>query len=106
MCNPNFIISILCKGPEVWESLKYPSNWIKKTLENIEDIYDGHVYKEHFDNEGYFHGTSIEQKKNEKHISFQINTDGVAIFKSSKFEVWPIYLTINELPPDLRLVQL
>ena len=86
----------------MWESLKYPGNRKKKKQENIEDIYDGFIYKEHFDNEGYFHGTSKRRKENEKHISFQLNTDGVAIFKSSKFEVWPIYLTINELPPNLR----
>ena len=31
-------------------------------------------------------------------VSFTWNTDGVPIFKSSKFSIWPFYLSINELP--------
>ena len=30
---------------------------------------------------------------------FLCNTDGVAIFKSSKCSLWPIWIVINELPP-------
>ena len=30
------------------------------------------------------------------------NTDGVAIFHSSQFGVWPLFLLINELPPSVR----
>jgi hypothetical protein len=30
------------------------------------------------------------------------NTDGVPIFKSSGFSIWPIFLIINELPYHLR----
>ena len=33
-------------------------------------------------------------------ISLTINTDGVAIVKSSsQVSLWPVYLTVNELPP-------
>ena len=35
---------------------------------------------------------------NNKNISFGINTNGVAIFKSSKVCMWPVYLLVNELP--------
>jgi hypothetical protein len=35
-------------------------------------------------------------------ISFTLNTDGVPIFKSSKFSIWPVYLMINELPFKMR----
>lgn len=31
-----------------------------------------------------------------------INTDGVKIFKSSKFSVWPLFLSINELDYKIR----
>ena len=68
----------------------------------IEDVYDGQMYHHHFDADGFFKGTQESKKKKGKHISFQLNTDGVAIFKSSKMSVWPVYLTINELPPHLR----
>ena len=30
------------------------------------------------------------------------STDGVALYSSSKIELWPIYLAINELPPQCR----
>ena len=31
-----------------------------------------------------------------------LNTDGVAIFRSSKTSVWPVWLVINELPKGMR----
>ena len=39
---------------------------------------------------------------NKAHVSLTINTDGVAIFKSSKTGVWPVWLVINELPKEMR----
>lgn len=68
--------------------------------ENIEDIYDGNIYKKIFNKSGFFCETKPNLK--EKHISFQLNTDGVSLFKSSNVEIWPLYLTINELPPSMR----
>lgn len=70
----------------------------------IEDVYNGNVYKTHFDSSGFFHGTTKEERNLQLHLSFQINTDGVAVFKSSKFGVWPVYAVINELPPDARYI--
>lgn len=35
-------------------------------------------------------------------ISFTWNSDGVPLYKSSKFTIWPKYLMINELPPNER----
>lgn len=63
---------------------------------------DGLLYKERFDDDGYFHGSNKD--KAELHISLQINTDGVSLFHSSSFSIWPVYFIINELPPHLRLV--
>lgn len=62
----------------------------KRNAENIEDIYDGREYKKHFDNDGFL--------SNPNHISFVWNTDGVPVFHSSKFGIWPLYLAVNELP--------
>lgn len=72
----------------------------------IDDVYDGKVYRDHFDNSGFFHGTLDGDRKNQLHLSLQINTDGVAVFKSSKFGIWPAYAIINELPPDARYLDL
>ncbi len=35
---------------------------------------------------------------NDKSISLVLNTDGVNVFKSNKFSIWPVLLMINELP--------
>ena len=84
------------------DHLKHPVTRKKRTPENLEDLQDGRLYKLHFGDDGFFHGTNKDVKCNEKHLSLQVNTDGVAIFRASSFEVWPVYITINELPPHLR----
>jgi Transposase family tnp2 len=38
----------------------------------------------------------------ENDVTCTINTDGVNVFKSSNFSLWPIYLSLNELPYKLR----
>ncbi|KAG1703703.1 hypothetical protein GQR58_004165 [Nymphon striatum] len=35
-------------------------------------------------------------------VTLLLNADGVSVFKSSNYSVWPILATINELPPHLR----
>lgn len=60
---------------------------------SISDIYDGALYKEWMAN-GFL--------ANPNNISFSWYTDGVPVFKSSETGVWPIYLTINELPFEER----
>lgn len=60
----------------------------------IHDIYDGSEYKKHV-RSGFLSSMS--------NVSLLLNTDGVQVFSSSKREVWPIWLAINELPPNLRL---
>lgn len=60
---------------------------------DIHDIYDGSEYKKHV-HRGFLSSVS--------NVSLLMNTDGVQVFSSSKREVWPIWLAINELPPNLR----
>ena len=59
--------------------------------ENIRDILDGEKYKERLD--------FLQVNDN---ISFTWNTDGVPVFESSNFSIWPLLLTINEVKPELR----
>ena len=59
----------------------------------IQDVYDGLLYQELY-NKGFL--------KNPDNLSFAMNTDGVAIFKSSKVSMWPVYLLVNELPLKQR----
>jgi hypothetical protein len=72
------------------------SRFKRKQSENIEDIYDGKIYKSMSADGGPL------SESHPYNISFTLNTDGVPIFKSSKFSIWPVYLMINELPFKLR----
>lgn len=76
-----------------YDDLQYRFNRVKKNPDNIEDIYDGNIYKQ-FMKEGFLSVAS--------NISFMWNTDGVSLFNSSNFSIWPLYLRINELPPQKR----
>lgn len=64
----------------------------KKTNDDIEEMYDGEHYQHLFMSEFF----------SEHDISFTWNTDGVPLFKSSKTSMWPLFLTINELPFAIR----
>lgn len=61
----------------------------------ISDIYDGHIYKSLFENNGLL--------SDPKNISLTWNTDGVPLFKSSSFALWPLYFIVNELPYNKRI---
>ncbi len=54
----------------------------------ISDVYDGQGYKKH--------SVFLSEPTN---LSFLVNTDGVALFNSSKISMW---LGINELPLSKR----
>lgn len=76
------------------EAIRYPFKRGKQHNANIEDILDGSEYKSKALLESY------------GNLSFLFNTDGVRVFKSNASQLWPIYLVINELPPDVRFVTL
>ncbi|XP_052129439.1 uncharacterized protein LOC127750864 [Frankliniella occidentalis] len=59
------------------------------------DIYDGKVYKS-FSAEGGILSSPFN-------FSFTFFTDGVAYGKSSNKTIWPIYLTVNEIPYHERI---
>ena len=63
----------------------------------IQDIYDGEEYKR-LAQPGRF----LCRRTNPVNLSFNLSTDGVALFKSSHTEIWPLYLVVNELPPSVR----
>lgn len=69
----------------------------RKNDGTIRDIYDGLLYKKFSQPGGLL--------QNPNNISFMWNTDGVPIFKSSKFQIWPLYFLINELPPTKRFLK-
>ena len=54
------------------------------------DIYDGEVYQ----------ALCLENKPlaNINNISLTLNTDGVQVYQSNNYSMWPVLLMINELP--------
>lgn len=78
--------------PGNYESLQHRFTRNKISINNIEDIYDGQLYQEEVRN-GFLSNSNI---------SFMWNSDGVPVFKSKKFSIWPLYLVINELPYKIR----
>lgn len=67
---------------------------MKRADNNIEDVYDGTLYQGKCGPGGF-----LSEPYN---LSVKLNTDGVAIFRSSQFGVWLLFLLVNELPPSLR----
>ena len=63
----------------------------------ISDITDGKQYRK-LSEPGQF----LCPVSHPANISLMLNTDGVALFKSSAADIWPIFLVINELPPTVR----
>ena len=64
---------------------------------HLEDIYDGSLYKQHITSGGILNTWN--------NLSLTWNVDGTPIFKSSKFSLWPLYLIVNELPYNLRMLK-
>ena len=62
-----------------------------RKCEDMGDIYDGCQYRKLFPN---------GPLGNMDSLSFLWTTDGIPLFKSSKYGLWPFYLSVNELPPN------
>lgn len=79
-----------------YKDLQHRFNHKKQAQENIEDIYDGRLYR------------SLVRKgilSSGNNISFIFNADGVPVFKSSKVSIWPLYLIVKELPHHKRFAK-
>ena len=61
-----------------------------QSSDDLLDVFCGKEYRTH---------TFLMSPDN---LSFTLNTDGVAVFRSSKNSLWPVWLVINELPPAER----
>lgn len=87
-------LEALFKRPGFAEMLRHRSTRERHNPANYEDIYDGAVYKELTEDGGFL--------ENDFNISFTWYADGISIFRSSRYNIWPIYLVINELPCSER----
>lgn len=71
---------------DTWVALQ--KHFGRSPTDVIEDVYDGEGYRIHM----HF----LSQPQN---ISLMLNTDGVAIYRSSEISIWPAWAVVNELPP-------
>lgn len=82
-------LQIMFRRPGFLNDLQFRFRRQKKSPGNVEDIYDGEIYKEH---------VRMGFLNNPHNISFMWYTDGICVFNfSNKFSIWPFYLVINEL---------
>lgn len=88
-------VSALYERPGFLTDIKYKNVRIKLNSDNLEDIYDGAIYKE-------AEKGILSESQN---ISFTWNTDGVSLYDSSRVQLWPFYLVVNELSPETRFKQ-
>eukprot|EP00733_Pompholyxophrys_punicea_P000815 Pompholyxophrys_punicea_v1_NODE_304_length_2319_cov_4.614841.p1 type:complete len:146 gc:universal NODE_304_length_2319_cov_4.614841:1618-1181(-) len=73
-----------------YSHLNYKLKRKQQSPDAIEDIFDGEYYKQ------------IPDLVNFGSIAVGLNTDGVPLFKKSKFSIWPIFLVFYHLPPNIR----
>lgn len=86
-------IQTLLENPEIQNSMTYRH----QRLQNehvISDRYDGEMYRDLSRPGGIL--------SDPNNFSFNFNSDGSPVFKSSRFSIWPIHLHLNELPPKMR----
>jgi hypothetical protein len=89
-------------GPQLKKMMEDAETWsaLQKRFERqtcqgvIRDIYDGEGYRQHLD--------FLSHPAN---VSLLLNTDGVAIYRSSNVSIWPVWAAVNELPPSLRFLR-
>ena len=85
-------IKQLLSDPDLYKFLTNRNLDMLTQSNQISDITTGDLYKNLIDK----HAMS----KND--ISFTWNVDGIPVFKSSQYSIWPVQCMINELPPHLR----
>ncbi|KAK3910807.1 DENN domain-containing protein 2B [Frankliniella fusca] len=82
----------LYKRPQFIEALKYRHTRSKLNENAIEDVIEGDLYKEAF--KGFL--------SDPDNLSMMWYTDGIQLFESTSFSVWPQFFVFLELPPDQR----
>ncbi len=64
----------------------------RNTIGVISDITSGKMYNKLVEDRNFSHND----------LSLTWNTDGIPVFESSNYSIWPVQSAINELPPHLR----
>ncbi|KAE8747069.1 hypothetical protein FOCC_FOCC006207 [Frankliniella occidentalis] len=85
-------LKALYKRPAFLEALKYRQTRSKINENAIEDIIDGELYQEVL--KGFLSDVN--------NLSLMWYTDGIQLFESTSFSIWPQFFVLLELPPEQR----
>ena len=77
-------------GEGMWQKIEKIISKRRFLLCPLSDISDGEMYRKLFEPGQVLYGNN--------NLTLIFNTDGVALYKSSRTEIWPIYLAISEIP--------
>jgi hypothetical protein len=84
--------------PGMWSSLNVSRECgVDSADKSLSDITSGSGYTKLRSPGGFLHRNA--------NITLTMFTDGVPLFKSSHVSIWPVYLTINEIPPRERFLK-
>ena len=75
-----------------WEKLQQP---LQRDHRWMRDVWDGSVLRNLSQPGQYFSTKSA--------LALSLNTDGVPLYKSSSWSLWPVFLTILNLPANIRM---
>ena len=89
-------LSKLLERDGIWAKIQQFKNKTNSSS-SIRDIVDGTVYKRYKESGGFL--------TKEDNLTLLFNTDGIPLYKSSKVNIWPVFLAINELPPEERFAK-
>lgn len=90
---PPQIEILLCKD-KIFEELKNPFDLLDNQPGPMKDVYNGTAYQNFI--------TSLLPRTNTRHVTCCFGVDGAALYTSSKCQIWPIFVSILELPPRIR----
>ena len=89
-------LSKLLERTGIWAKIQQYKN-TPNYSSSIRDIVDGTVYKRYKESGGFL--------TKEDNLTLLFNTDGIPLYKSSKVNIWPVFLAINVLPPEERFAK-
>ena len=84
----NLYMCINLTDPVTWKQLQQRFNRVSSGLQNVLD-----------EREYQKHSQFLSEKAN---LSVTLNTDGTDVFHSSTASLYPVWMTINKLPPLVR----
>lgn len=88
-------IEILLSKDNVFDNLKNPYDLVNNEVPLImRDLYDGSVYQKFV--------ASLLPRTDVRHITMCFSVDGAALYTSSSCQIWPLFVSVLELPPKIR----